>query len=320
MPHIGTIGFFRPATTAGDSDDCGLTRPGPNSHHGATSPSATRRSHADMSSNQLSTIEDAVAHARSALAEAACPCPEEDAALLVAHALALNTSALPHVAHERLSPQAEQAVAVAVARRARHEPLAYITGRTTFRGLELLVDSRVLVPVPDTALLVDFALELPHGARVHDVGTGSGAIALAIKHERSDLHVTGSDISAEAITVARINAQRLGLDVEFTVTRNLARANYDLVVANLPYVDERETAMPLPPGTREHQPPIAVFADGEGDGLTVIRELLRALPTGTRVALEHAPSQAATVRSLLHGPDTRPDLSGNDRFTSGRVR
>src|SRR5439155_11167133 len=99
------------------------------------------------------------------------------------------------------------------------------------------VDARVLIPRPETELLVEVALELPEGARVHDVGTGSGAVALAIKDERPDLAVSGSDVSAAALDVARANAARLGLDVVFG-----AEPDFDvgLVVANLPYVREDE--------------------------------------------------------------------------------
>ena len=102
-----------------------------------------------------------------------------------------------------------------MARREGREPVAYILGRKPFRFLELHVDSRVLIPRPDTEVLVEAALDLPRGSRVVDVGTGSGAVALSLKHERPDLHVTGSDIDEGALTVARDNARRLGLDVEF---------------------------------------------------------------------------------------------------------
>jgi release factor glutamine methyltransferase len=270
-----------------------------------------------MSFTHPPTVADAVAAATKRLTEAGCASPEDDAALIVSHALGVERRSLSGMSAEKITASAAEAIATAVERRADHEPLAYVTGRTTFRGVELFVDSRVLVPVADTARLVDFAVVLDHGARVHDVGTGCGAIALAIKNERPDLQVSGSDISHAAIDVARMNAERLGLEVKFFAGRGLPEAEYDLVVANLPYVDEREEAMPLPRGTREHQPSIAVFAGG--DGLDAIRELFEALTSGTRVAVEHAPSQTVTVRALLRDPDTRPDLSGHERFTAGRV-
>src|SRR3954452_9419578 len=128
-----------------------------------------------------------------------------------------------------------------VERRVTREPVAYILGRKSFRWIELAVDRRVLIPRPDTETLVEVALELaPDGARVHDVGTGSGAVALALKHERPDLVVSGSDASAAAVDVARANAARLGLDVHFSVAHGLPPGDRELVVANLPYVREDE--------------------------------------------------------------------------------
>src|SRR5581483_6484195 len=121
------------------------------------------------------------------------------------------------------------------------EPVAYILGRKAFRWIELSVDRRVLIPRPETETLVEVALELAErGARVHDVGTGSGAVALAMKAERPDLAVTGSDASGDAVDVARANAARLGLDVPFSVADGLPPGGHDLVVANLPYVREDE--------------------------------------------------------------------------------
>src|SRR3954447_14880294 len=126
-------------------------------------------------------------------------------------------------------------------RRVAREPVAHLLGRKGFRWIELAVDRRVLIPRPDTETLVEVALELAApGARVHDVGTGSGAVALALKHERPDLVVSGSDASAAAVDVARGNAARLGLDVSFSVADGLPPGQWDLVVANLPYVREDE--------------------------------------------------------------------------------
>src|SRR5207237_9986312 len=122
--------------------------------------------------------------------------------------------------------------------RAAREPVAYILGRREFRRIELAVDHRVLIPRPETELLVELALELPEGAWVHDAGTGSGAVALAIKDERPDLSVSASDASAGALEVARANAARLGLEVKFELARGVPTrvAGADLVVSNLPSV------------------------------------------------------------------------------------
>jgi release factor glutamine methyltransferase len=202
-----------------------------------------------------------------------------------------------------------------VERRVAREPVAYILGSKGFRWIELCVDSRVLIPRPDTETLVEVALErLPERARVHDVGTGSGAITLALKDERPDLVVSGSDASADAVDVARANAERLGLEVAFEIARGLPDGEYDLVVANLPYVREDEWDG-LAPEIRLYEPRDALVSGA--DGLDAIRELVAAVPAGTRVALEHGPGQGAAVRALLRDSSTLPDLAGRERVTVG---
>lgn len=193
------------------------------------------------------------------------------------------------------------------------EPVAYILGRQAFRHIELAVDARVLIPRPETELLVDCAVDMEEGARVHDLGTGSGAVALAIKHERPDMRVSGSDLSTAALEVARANAVRLDLQVDFG---QAPRFDVDLVVANLPYVRDDEWAA-LQPEIRGYEPRTALTA-GE-DGLDAIRALVAEAPAGTQLALEHAPAQAADVRALLVGGQTLQDLSGRDRVTLGSV-
>jgi release factor glutamine methyltransferase len=172
----------------------------------------------------------------------------------------------------------------------------------------------VLIPRPDTETLVEAALALPQGARVHDVGTGSGAVALAVKNERPDLVVSGSDVSAEAVAVAQANAERLGLDVAFSVARGLPQGGFELVLANLPYVREDEWDA-LEPDIRLYEPRGALVSGT--DGLDAIRELVASSPAGTRLALEHAPAQAAAVRALLRESHTVRDLAGRERVTVG---
>jgi release factor glutamine methyltransferase len=204
-----------------------------------------------------------------------------------------------------------------VERRAAREPVAYILGRKAFRWIELSVDRRVLIPRPDTETLVEVGLELAgDGARVHDVGSGSGAVALAMKAERPDLVVSGSDVSAAAVDVARENARRLDLDVSFSVARDLPPGDYDLVVANLPYVREDEWDG-LAPEIRLYEPREALVAGP--DGLDAIRALAGSVPGGTVLALEHAPAQAAAVRELLLDSRTVQDLAGRERVTVGRA-
>jgi release factor glutamine methyltransferase len=234
-----------------------------------------------------------VSDAARRLAEAGCDTPWLDAELLVRAGADLN-------------------------RRLAREPIAYILGRKAFRWIELCVDRRVLIPRPDSETLVEAALELLEpGARVHDVGTGSGAVALAMKHERPDLAVTASDASADAVDVARANAARLSLDVTVSVARGLPSGDYDLVVANLPYVREDEWDA-LEPEIRLYEPREALVAGA--DGLEAIRELIDAAPTGTLLALEHAPAQAEAVRAILDDSRTVRDLGKRERVTVGRAR
>jgi len=212
-----------------------------------------------------------------------------------------------------------------VRRRVMREPVAYIIGRKGFRHIDVAVDSRVLIPRPETELLVEVALPAERGARVHEVGTGSGAVALALMHERPDLRVSASDISPGAVDVARANARILGLDLPLAVARGLpdpmafghpAQA-YDLVLANLPYVSIGEMAT-LAPEIRNHEPRDALVSGGEG--LDAIRELVAEIPAGTRVALEHSPHQAQAVRELLAQSETHDDLAGYERVTEGTAR
>src|SRR5579884_678818 len=190
-----------------------------------------------MSTTTPRTVADELALASSRLAAAGCPHPYDDAVTLMAYALDLDARDVGEKSAERLESSARQAFDSLVTRREAREPLAYITGLARFRGVTVSVDRRVLVPEAQSGPLVDVALELPHGARVHDVGTGSGAIALAIKQERPDLVVTGSDISPGAVAVARENAARTGYDVSFEVADGVPLRHYDLVVGSLPYGD-----------------------------------------------------------------------------------
>jgi release factor glutamine methyltransferase len=262
------------------------------------------------------TARDAVAAAVDALAAAGCESPRLDAELLVVESLGVDRGALVSNPALEVPPSAARAVGERIRRRIAREPVAYILGRRGFRHIELAVDGRVLIPRPETELLVEIALELPAGARVHDVGTGSGAIALALLDERPDLRVTASDASAAAVEVARANARALGLDLELSVASGFPPGEYDLVVANLPYVAEAEWEG-LQPEIRRYEPRGALVS-GE-DGLDAIRGLVSGAPAGLRLALEHAPEQSAAVRELLRGAETRRDLAGRDRVTIGEA-
>jgi release factor glutamine methyltransferase len=260
------------------------------------------------------TVREALDAAVPALSAAGCSTPRLDAEVLVADVLTVDRGAL--VASPEMAIKGGQArlIGERVRRRLAREPVAYIVGRRGFRRIELSVDSRVLIPRPETELLVEVALELPAGSRVHDVGTGSGAVALALLDERPDLVVTASDASLAAVAVARENAARLGLPLEVSVQRGFRAGRVDLVVANLPYVREDEWDG-LAPEIRKYEPREALVSGA--DGLDAIRELVAGAPSGTLLALEHGPAQAAAVRALLQDAETRADLAGRERVTVG---
>ena len=264
----------------------------------------------------VAPVRDALSAAEDALRAAGCDTPRLDAELLVAHAMGVGREQLFIDADGGLQPAASRRAMELVRRRVAREPVAYIVGLKGFRHIDLRVDRRVLIPRPETELLVELALPLPAGARVHDVGTGSGAVALALKHERPDLFVSASDASPDAVDVARANAAALGLDVPVSVAAGLPRGDYDMVLANLPYVREDEWRTLAPEITRYE--PREALVSGE-DGLDAIRALVEQAPAGTLVALEHAPAQAAAVRAMLGAAETHGDLAGRERVTAGRV-
>jgi release factor glutamine methyltransferase len=274
---------------------------------------------------QGTSVRDALEGAITAIAAAGCQTPRLDAEVLLAHVLALGRERLLLDRELRLAGPPVRAYQDAVRRRAvLREPVAYITGRRGFREIELAVDRRALIPRPESELLVECALSLAPGTRVLDLGTGSGAIALALKHERPDLHVSGSDLSEDALALARANAARLGLDVEFVRADLLdgIAGEFEVVLANLPYVAERERGT-LAPEIVRHEPAEALFA-GE-DGLDAIRALLAQLAPRERVrlaALEVGAGQVAAVGELCEAAGFEKvgfvaDLAGIERMVKG---
>lgn len=267
-------------------------------------------------------VRMALAVATAELRDAGCDTPRLDAELLLADAMGTTRTQL-HLAPERelTLPESDRFAELLRRRRAR-EPVAYLLGRRAFRHIELTVDDRVLVPRPESEGLVEAALTLPRGARVADVGTGSGAIALALKHERPDLEVLATDVSADALAVARANARALGLDVTF-VQGDLLDAvpgELDAVLSNPPYVAKRDLETLQPEVTAE--PDVAVF--GGFDGFEVVRRLVpAALERAPLVAIEVGLGMAQTVGGLLRDAGATSvhverDLAGIERVVVGR--
>jgi release factor glutamine methyltransferase len=276
-------------------------------------------------------VHDALDGAITAIGAAGCwpisddRSPRLDAEVLLAHVLAVPRERLLTDRELVVAGPAVRAFQDAVRRRAvEREPVAYILGRRGFRHLELAVDRRVLIPRPETELLVEVGLTLPQGTAVLDVGTGSGAVALALKHERADLQVSGSDVSVDALEVARANGQRLGLDVRWLSADLLDGLpdEFDAVLCNPPYVAEGERAA-LAPEILRHEPPGALFAGL--DGLDAIRRLAPQLGEQPRVrlaAIEVGAGQAPVVDRLLReaGFDevrAEHDLAGIERVVVG---
>ena len=267
------------------------------------------------------TLRDALAQA------AALGVARIDAQLLLLHVLGRDGDRAWLLAHDddKLDARARGRYLALCRRRLDDEPVAYLTGRKEFFGLPLAVDARVLVPRPDTETIVEWALDLLRDVpapRLLDLGTGSGAIALALQHARRDARVEAVDRSEDALEVARANARALGLPVQFRRANWLAGAGtYDLIVGNPPYIRSGDAHL----ASLRHEPLAALVAGA--DGLDDLRAIAKAAPAHLRpggwLLLEHGWDQADAVRGLLAAagfaePTSRRDLAGIARCSGGR--
>ncbi len=259
------------------------------------------------------------------LRAAGVPTPELDAGLLLAEALGVERATLIADPDRPLGESQLRRFEELLARRRAREPVAYILGRKAFRHIDLSVDQRVLIPRPETELLVELALELPPGARVADVGTGSGAVALALAHERPDLELIATDRDAGALAVARANAGRLGIALELVEADLLVgvAGPFDAVLCNPPYVTEHEWPQLVPEIVR-YEPPQALL--GGPDGLDVIRRLVSgaAAASARTLAIEVGQGQADAVAALMRAAgfaraERHRDLAGIERVVVGRA-
>jgi release factor glutamine methyltransferase len=265
------------------------------------------------------TVGALVDDAAERFAAAGIDTPREDAEAIVADVLGVQPKELSDDGAGDVSAEAAADIEDKVKRRVDRDPLAYVLGRAPFRNLEIAVDERVLWPRPETELLVEVGTKLPQGARVHEVGTGSGAISLALMSERPDLVITASDLSPEAAEAARENAERLGLDLDVRVAKGYPDdiGKVDMVIANLPYVTD-DTIFERSPEI-QHEPRIAVTADCGEDGLGVIRGLIAETPAGTTMAMEHDTHHGPAMQQLLNDAETLSDYEGNERVSVGKA-
>jgi release factor glutamine methyltransferase len=270
-------------------------------------------------------VARALAETTERLSDAGCETPRVDAEILLAHVLGAARSELALEAARKLSRREEKELERLASRRATREPLAYVLGEWGFRQLMLAVDRRVLVPRPETEVVVERCLAWLSGIaepRVLDVGTGSGAVALALADEHPGALVTGIDASPDALEVAGANALRTELAVtlrEWDLFHGLPEGPWDLVVSNPPYVLPEEIDM-LEPEVREWEPREALIGVGATDA--VARGALGVLEEGGALVLEIAAADAARAAALLADlgyveVTTTRDLAGRERVVEG---
>jgi release factor glutamine methyltransferase len=248
--------------------------------------------------------------------------------ILLCHALGLSRVALITQSDRALTAEEAERLAAVVQRRQFGEPIAYIVGQREFFGLKFQVNDSVLIPRPDTELLVELALErLPQGGRLLDMGTGSGAIAVSVAHTRPDASVTALDFSGAALDVARANANAHGVDIRFLRSdwfSSLDEKKFAVIASNPPYIAASDEH--LSRGDLRFEPNMALT--DHSDGLAALRVIIGGaaahLERDGWLLLEHGYDQAAQVRELLeaHGyADVQSwhDLAGIERVSGGRL-
>ncbi len=319
--------YERPKVSQGRDDGCGEARLRPVPEEGVV----------EWRLAPQVTVGRALAAARQRLKEAGCEKARLDAEVLLAHALGVSRAWLYAHPERELLPEEAAAFESLVKRRAQREPVAYLIGHRSFYGLDFSVDRRVLIPRPETEILVERAMEVLNWRRarfreadiartmkVADVGTGCGAIAVTLAVKCPDIHVYAIDVSADALEVAAQNVWRYGVGDQVTLLQGDLLAPLpepvDLITANLPYVPESDWAM-LAPDIVQYEPRLAL--DGGPDGLALIERLLAQaaawlLPEGV-ILLEIGSGQGEAVRrrALHHFPwatvDVIQDYAGLDR-------
>lgn len=252
-----------------------------------------------------------------------------DQRILVCHALGISRTALITQSERVLTGDEAAGISSLLQRRLDGEPVAYIVGRREFFGLDFETTPAVLIPRPDTELLVELALErLPPRGKVLDMGTGSGAIAVALAHSRPDAAVTALDVSEEALAVAGRNAQRNGAQVRFLHSdwySAVQAEQFDLIVSNPPYIADGDRH--LSEGDLRFEPSGALtdFSDGLSALRTIVAGAPARLAPGSWLLMEHGYDQSAAVRELLSSAgytevQSWQDLAGIERVTGGRAR
>ena len=250
-----------------------------------------------------------------------------DLRVLLCHALQLNRVALITQSERALTDGEAQQLASLIQRRLDGEPVAYIVGQREFFGLPFEVNPAVLIPRPDTELLVELTIErLPQGGAALDMGTGSGAIAVSVAHSRPDASVTALDLSPEALAVARRNAAANGARVNFLQSdwySAVPAQRFDVIASNPPYIASGDRH--LSEGDLRFEP-VGALTD-HADGLSALRSIIAGapdhLPPGGWLLMEHGYDQAAAVRALLHAQGWQEvqswtDLAGIERVSGGR--